>query len=263
MRTPRRASSWRTGSCPGCSRAWKSSRTPRAGPRRAGTRRGWWRGPERRGWGMPPGRAWYLRAFLAPTGGVCVPFRLSFFSVLILTSTVLGHVYLYRRLVRDTVRRVALRRLALAVFVLMSVPLMFRRHLRDILPESLEEPVSVVSYAWMGVALFLVLALLVWDLGRALWKVGRKLRAPEAPPVDEDRRRVLARPGAGGGGGGGRGFGGGGDGRLWELACLLGARGDRAGGANPQAAQGPGGLEHRAAHGHPRGRVHPAPLHEI
>src|SRR6218665_663274 len=198
MRTPRRASSWRTGSCPGCSRAWKSSRTPRAGPRRAGTRRGWWRGPERRGWGMPPGRAWYLRAFLAPTGGVCVPFRLSFFSVLILTSTVLGHVYLYRRLVRDTVRRVALRRLALAVFVLMSVPLMFRRHLRDILPESLEEPVSVVSYAWMGVALFLVLALLVWDLGRALWKVGRKLRAPEAPPVDEDRRRFLARTVAGG-----------------------------------------------------------------
>ncbi|ATB31509.1 metallophosphoesterase [Melittangium boletus] len=127
-----------------------------------------------------------------------MPFRFSFFSVLILTSTVLGHVYLYRRLVRDTVRSVALRRLAMAVFVLMSVPLMFRRSLRDVLPESFAEPVSVVSYAWMGVALFLVLALLVWDLGRALWKASRKLRASEPPPVDEERRRFLARTVAGG-----------------------------------------------------------------
>ncbi|WP_434387876.1 metallophosphoesterase [Melittangium boletus] len=133
-----------------------------------------------------------------------MPFRFSFFSVLILGGTVLGHLYLYRRLVHDTVHGRALRWLALAFFGLMSVPLMFRRSVRDALPESLADPVARVTYAWMGVALFLVLALLVWDLGRAVWTRGqtwsRRSRAPEPPAVDEARRRFLARTVAGGAG---------------------------------------------------------------
>ncbi|EPX57091.1 metallophosphoesterase [Cystobacter fuscus DSM 2262] len=122
--------------------------------------------------------------------------RFSFISTLILLGAVLGHVYLYRRLVRHLVASPALRRGIVGLFCAMGLLMLLRRVLRDVLPESFEEPVSVVLYAWMGAALFVVLALLVLDLGRGLVTVG--WRVSRAPPVDVERRRFLARTVAGG-----------------------------------------------------------------
>lgn len=120
------------------------------------------------------------------------------FSLFIATGALLGHLYLYRRLVRDTVRSRALRLLAVTVFLSMTLLLVFRRKLLDALPVEFADALSVASYTWMGVALLLVIALLVLDLGRGLVVLGQRLRAPAPSPVDEERRRFLAQAVAGG-----------------------------------------------------------------
>ncbi|WPB80858.1 metallophosphoesterase [Archangium violaceum] len=120
------------------------------------------------------------------------------FSTFIATGALLGHLYLYRRLVRDTVRSRALRLLAVTVFLSMTLLLLFRRKLLDALPVEFADALSVASYTWMGVALLLVISLLVLDLGRGLVVLGQRLRAPASPPVDEERRRFLAQAVAGG-----------------------------------------------------------------
>jgi uncharacterized protein len=128
-------------------------------------------------------------------------FRFLSFSPLIGLGAVLGHLYLYRRLVRDTVRSRAPRLLAAATLVLLTLLLMFRRTLQRSLPGELTDAVAVAAYTWMGVALSLVLAFLFVDMARGLLAVGQRLRArPMAtppleartpPPVDEERRRFL------------------------------------------------------------------------
>ncbi|HZH16888.1 MAG TPA: metallophosphoesterase [Archangium sp.] len=126
-----------------------------------------------------------------------MPSRFFSFSILIATGALLGHLYLYRRLIRDTVRHRALRLLAMAVFLLMTLVLMLRRTLRDALPVELSDALSVASYTWMGVALLLVVALLAVDLARGLVVLGQRFRAPASPPVDEERRRFLSQVVAG------------------------------------------------------------------
>lgn len=161
-----------------------------------------------------------------------MPFRIFSFSMLIGLGAVLGHLYLYRRLVRELVRGRAARFVALVVLGLLTLLLGMRRTLLDALPEGLERTVTVATYTWMGVALCLVLALLTMDLLRALVALGRRLQrrrgtstapalatpvpdvpsstapplttsVPEAastasPPVDEERRKFLGRALAGG-----------------------------------------------------------------
>ncbi|MDY7226464.1 metallophosphoesterase [Hyalangium rubrum] len=126
-----------------------------------------------------------------------MPFRFFSFSLLIATGAVLGHLYLYRRLVRPLVRGRVPRLLAMAVLVLLSALLMYRRSLEDLFPASVAGVLAVATYTWMGLALFLVLALLFLDLTRGLVVLGKRLRVPSAPPVDEARRHFLARAVAG------------------------------------------------------------------
>ncbi|MCY1022458.1 metallophosphoesterase [Pyxidicoccus sp. MSG2] len=144
-------------------------------------------------------------------------FRILSFSLLIGLGAVLGHLYLYRRLVRRLVHGRLPRLLALAVLTLLTLVLMARRTFVDALPEHLAELVVVAMFTWMGVALCLVVALLVLDLGHgflavAWWFQSRKAAPPTtasgtvgpeqspapAPAMDEHRRRFLARTLAGG-----------------------------------------------------------------
>ncbi|MCP3137749.1 metallophosphoesterase [Pyxidicoccus xibeiensis] len=140
-----------------------------------------------------------------------MPFRLFSFSLLIGLGAVLGHLYLYRRLVRQLLHGRLPRFLAIGVFVLMTGVLGFRRTLLDALPEGIAGTVTMATYTWMGVALCLVIALLTLDVGRGLVAVVRRLRArpaaaaaevprePSEPPaVDEERRRFLGQALAGG-----------------------------------------------------------------
>jgi predicted MPP superfamily phosphohydrolase len=144
-------------------------------------------------------------------------FRILSFSLLIGLGAVLGHLYLYRRLVRRLLHGRLPRLLALAVLTLLTLVLMARRTVVDVLPEHLAELVVVAMFTWMGVALCLVLALLVMDLGHGLLAVAWWFQARKAAPpttasgtvdpeqspapasgVDEHRRRFLARTLAGG-----------------------------------------------------------------
>ncbi|NOK03050.1 MULTISPECIES: metallophosphoesterase [Myxococcus] len=135
-----------------------------------------------------------------------MPLRLFSFSMLIGLGAVLGHLYLYRRLVRPLVQGRLPRLLAIGVLVLMTGVLGNRRTVLDLLPESAEGLLTMAVYTWMGVALCLVIALLLTDAGRGLTALARRLwpHAPPAPPtpasrptVDEDRRRFLGQAVAG------------------------------------------------------------------
>ncbi len=130
-------------------------------------------------------------------------FRLSPFSLFIATSAVLGHLYLYWRLVRPLTQRRGPRLLGMAVLGFLAFLLVQRRSLNRLFPGALADVATVASYTWMGVALCLVLALLGADLARWLLALGQRFRAPSAPPapapsVDEDRRRFLTQAVTGG-----------------------------------------------------------------
>ncbi|MHA7628194.1 metallophosphoesterase [Corallococcus sp. M7] len=136
---------------------------------------------------------------------------LSPFSLLIALGAVLGHLYLFRRLVWNLTSRRGIRLVAALVLGFMTLVLIARRYLQRTLPEAPGDVVELVSYSWMGVALCLVLALAGVDLGRAVLALGRRLRpAPVAPSVDVERRRFLSQATAGGAlalGGGLAGYG--------------------------------------------------------
>ncbi|RKI39033.1 metallophosphoesterase [Corallococcus sp. AB004] len=136
---------------------------------------------------------------------------LSPFSLLIALGAVLGHLYLFRRLVWNLTSRRGPRLVAAFVLGFMTLVLIARRYLQRTLPEAPGDVVELVSYSWMGVALCLVLGLAGVDLGRAVFALGRRLRpAPSAPSVDAERRRFLSQATAGGAlalGGGLAGYG--------------------------------------------------------
>lgn len=151
-----------------------------------------------------------------------MPFRFPSFSMLIGCAAVLGHLYLYRRLVRDTVRGRGLRWAGLAVLILLTLLLTLRRTLQRTLPPALGEPLVVAASLWMGLAVFLVLALLALDALRQVLALRARLRwvgstgvsaavgasgtaevplhAPSAEQGETDvgRRQLLAQAVAGG-----------------------------------------------------------------
>ncbi|GMU02836.1 metallophosphoesterase [Corallococcus caeni] len=136
---------------------------------------------------------------------------LSPFSLLIALGAVLGHLYLFRRLVWNLTSRRGPRLVAALLLGFMTVVLIARRYLQRTLPEAPGDVVELVSYSWMGVALCLVLALAGLDVGRAVLALRRRVRpAPAAPSVDVERRRFLSQATAGGAlalGGGLAGYG--------------------------------------------------------
>lgn len=136
-------------------------------------------------------------------------FRFFSFSILIALGASLGHLYLYRRLVRNLLPGRAARILAMTVLLLLALLLMLRRTLQRELPGELADAVAVVTYTWMGLGLLLMISLLIADLVRGLLAVGQRFHKP-APPagdspsaapvhtspassVDEGRRLFLTR----------------------------------------------------------------------
>lgn len=119
------------------------------------------------------------------------------FSLIIGSIALLGHVYLYRRFIRDTTRSSVARLAAMAVFALLTLVLFSRRWMQS----TFGDEAARASYIWMGVALFLIQALIFTDLARLAWRMFRRARLPtDAPAVLEDpqRRLFLARSLAGG-----------------------------------------------------------------
>jgi predicted MPP superfamily phosphohydrolase len=118
---------------------------------------------------------------------------LSFALFLSLAITLTGgaHYYVWTRLVRDPgLPPGTARALGYAlVFLFLAIPgSLFLR--RSAWGSSLEGLVWL-AMSWLGLLLFLVLALVVADLARGSWQVARAFS--DAGPLDAERRRVVAR----------------------------------------------------------------------
>ncbi|WNG33511.1 metallophosphoesterase [Archangium violaceum] len=121
-----------------------------------------------------------------------------FFGILSLL-VVSGHVYLYRRLFRDTARHSAWRRVGVVVMALLAATLLGSRMLTYLWPSEATALVEQVSWFWMGAATYLLLAVLSLGGVRTLSGWLKRRRAVEAAPapVSEERREFLARATAG------------------------------------------------------------------
>lgn len=101
------------------------------------------------------------------------------------------HTYLYRRLVRDAKLSERATRVGRRVFWGLGVGLAVGVASGRLLGEPYGPRVAFAAYVWMGLLIFLLPALWVFDFAKAGWWLSR-MRKDEAPP-DPARRLALAR----------------------------------------------------------------------
>ncbi|HYI00761.1 metallophosphoesterase [Hyalangium sp.] len=113
------------------------------------------------------------------------------------TLSVLTHVYLYRRIFRDTSGHPGWRKAGVVTMAALCLLMLGSRLLALVLPENAVLALATVGWGWMGVAIYLLLAL--WTLGgaSALSRLLQRRRMQKSP-VSEERRLFLARATAGG-----------------------------------------------------------------
>ncbi len=106
-----------------------------------------------------------------------------------------GHLYLYRRLFRDTGVSARVRRLGAGALILLALSLFFARVVAVRLHNPAGDALAVFAWSWMGVALYLGLSLAAIRLILRVATWGRKR---PASPVSTERRVFLARAAVGG-----------------------------------------------------------------
>ena len=127
------------------------------------------------------------------------PNVLSLLRPLLFFATVLlvvggGHLYLYRRLVRDTTRRMGLRRLGGGVLLGLALGLVFARVAAALFHSYSGETLVFISWCWMGFGLYLGISLAVLRGARRMRaRFTKSAAAAESP----ERRQFLARVAAG------------------------------------------------------------------
>jgi predicted MPP superfamily phosphohydrolase len=134
--------------------------------------------------------------------------RFALFFAIMGAVTIVSHVYLYRRIFRDTSGHPGWRKTGLVAMVLLCVLMLGSRLLSRVLPTDAMLTVATVGWTWMGIATYLLLAFLTLGGVRNLMKFPRLLRALRVPrpapesappaPVSEERRQFLSRATAGG-----------------------------------------------------------------
>ncbi|MBJ6761522.1 metallophosphoesterase [Myxococcaceae bacterium JPH2] len=135
--------------------------------------------------------------------------RFVLFVLVIGVITVFSHIYLYRRLFRDTAEHAGWRLTGKVLLVGLCLPLILSWFVTRLLPTNALFSMATVVWTWMGISIYLLLTLGAVD---GVWALTRKLQArkaaretpaatpaPQAPAsVDEARRLFLARAGASG-----------------------------------------------------------------
>ena len=102
----------------------------------------------------------------------------------------LGHIYVYRRLVRDVSTNVLLRRLAGLAMILLGASALVARPLARYLTGSAPSWAVTPFLVWLGFALYLLLTTMALDIARALFL---RTRERQGRPVAPERRAFLAR----------------------------------------------------------------------
>lgn len=144
---------------------------------------------------------------------------LVFFAILGVLS-VLSHVYLYRRIFRDTSGHPGWRKAGVIGLAALCLLMLGSRALAFVLPERVMLALATVGWTWMGAAVYLILALFMIGSARSLVSLFRGRRSQPAPaaaasppapaqapasepapapaPVSQERRQFLARATASG-----------------------------------------------------------------
>ncbi|MFP2901845.1 metallophosphoesterase, partial [Corallococcus sp. 4LFB] len=97
------------------------------------------------------------------------PLRVILFILLVSVASVLVHVYLYRRLFRDTSTNRSWRTAGKVLLTALCLPLLLSWVVTRVVPSAFI--VAVAAWTWMGVAVYLLLALAL--LGAVRWAVAR------------------------------------------------------------------------------------------
>ena len=136
------------------------------------------------------------------------------FFVPVFLLVMAGHVYLYRRLVRDTTEHRGVRRAAGVLFTVGFAGAFGARALGAVLPSAASRVVGIVFLVWLGLVLYLLMFTLAVDVLRlaSRWRARRRAPAAEVPsePPSPERRALLGRGlalGAGVAGAAASGFG--------------------------------------------------------
>jgi uncharacterized protein len=133
------------------------------------------------------------RGLNAPINGEEMPRLLTFALFFTIMVTLVGgaHYYVWSRLVRDPALPAALTRGLTYALVFLFIAIPGTLFLRRSAFGGAVEPLVWLAMTWLGLLLFLVLALGVADLGRGVWELGRSLS--DSPPLDPERRQAVAR----------------------------------------------------------------------
>lgn len=124
-------------------------------------------------------------------------FLLFFIPVLVLLAA--GHVYLYRRLVRDVTERQGLRRAARVLFAAGFVGAVGSRAVGAIFPSEASRVLGIGFLVWVGLVLYLLMFTLAVDLLRkgVAWRTRRRAvastPADASGPASPERRALLSR----------------------------------------------------------------------
>src|SRR5215467_6199338 len=124
--------------------------------------------------------------------------RTILFLAIVLVVVGGGHLYLYRRLFKDTTNDVRIRRLGAVALAIAAASLFLARSVFVRFHTPWGDALGFAAWCWMGVGLYLGMSLAVFHLWRGI--VGWRRRKSGAPPVSEERRQFLARAAVGGAG---------------------------------------------------------------
>jgi len=124
--------------------------------------------------------------------------RIALFLAIVLVVVGGGHLYLYRRMFRDTTDDRRIRRAGAVALGLAAASLFLARSVFSRVHTGWGDAMGFAAWCWMGVGLYLGMSLAVFHLWRRVddW---RRARAG-APPISRERRQFLARAAVGGAG---------------------------------------------------------------
>src|SRR5512144_599727 len=124
--------------------------------------------------------------------------RIALFLAIVLVVVVGGHLYLYRRLFRDTTSDRRIRLLGAVALTIAGASLFLARSVFARVHTGWGDVLAFAAWSWMGVGLYLGMSLAAFHLWRRIdgW---RRTRGG-ASPVSPERRQFLARAAVGGAG---------------------------------------------------------------
>jgi hypothetical protein len=124
--------------------------------------------------------------------------RIALFLAIVLAVVVGGHLYLYRRLFRDTTTDARIRGIGAIALAVAAASLFLARSVFVRFHTPWGDALAFAAWCWMGVGLYLGMSLAVFHLWRRV--DGWRRRRNGAAPVSAERRQFLARAAVGGAG---------------------------------------------------------------